>query len=122
MDGTVNISIIDFFVWWCKLKGVTEKKQNNCEFEYLKDSLIKLIFLLACYSVLPYNSVKPNFAFLQWLQPEIWLLEVWTLKSHNLEMAQKQLFSNYFLGSSIKENLKDSSLCDQLFDVISNII
>ena len=27
----------------------------------IKDGSVKLIFLLVCYLVLPYNSIKPNF-------------------------------------------------------------
>ena len=41
------------------IQGVS-KKCNLFDLEYLKGSLVKLIDLLVCYSVLPYNSIKPN--------------------------------------------------------------
>ena len=46
-----------------KIQGVS-KKRNTFDLEYLKDGLTKLIVLLVCYSVLPYNSIEPNFSFL----------------------------------------------------------
>ena len=46
-----------------ELQGVS-KKRNLFDLEYLKDGFVKLIFLLVSYTVLPYNSVKPNFRFL----------------------------------------------------------
>ena len=39
------------------------KKHNIFNLKYLKDSLTKFIVLSACYSVLPYNSVKLILAF-----------------------------------------------------------
>ena len=40
------------------------KKRNLLELTYLKDGSFKLIVLLTCYLVLPYNSIEPNFSFL----------------------------------------------------------
>ena len=40
------------------------KKYNTFDHEYLKVCLTKLIVLLVCYLVLPYNSLEPNFSFL----------------------------------------------------------
>ena len=45
-------------------KGCLKKKRNLFDLEYLRDALIKSIVLLVCYSLLPYNSIKPNFSFL----------------------------------------------------------
>ena len=45
------------------IQGVS-KKRNLFDVEYLKDGLVKLIIVLVCYSVFPYNSIKPNFSFL----------------------------------------------------------
>ena len=47
------------------LQGVS-KKRSLFDLVYLRDALVKLIVLLVCYSLLPYNSIKPNFSFL-WL-------------------------------------------------------
>ena len=44
------------------VQGVS-KKLNLFDIEYLKDDKVKLIVLLGGYSVLPYNSIKPNLAF-----------------------------------------------------------
>ena len=46
------------------LQGVS-KKRNLFDLEYLKDGFVKLIVLLVCYTVLPYNSIEPNFGFLR---------------------------------------------------------
>ena len=43
---------------WCLKKG------NYFDLEYPKDGLFNLIVLQVCYSVFPYNSIKPNFRFL----------------------------------------------------------
>ena len=48
----------------CKYR-VSQKKRNLFGLEYLKDDFVKLIVLLVCYTVLSYNSVEPNFGFLQ---------------------------------------------------------
>ena len=36
------------------------KKTQPLDLRYLKDDFVKLIFLLVCQTVLPYNSVEPN--------------------------------------------------------------
>ena len=40
---------------------VSQKNATFLILEYIKDGSVKLIFLLVCYLVLPYNSIKPNF-------------------------------------------------------------
>ena len=40
------------------------KKCNLFYLEYLKDGSVKLIVLLVCYLVLPYNSIEHNLIFL----------------------------------------------------------
>ena len=45
------------------LQGVS-KKRKTFDLKYLKDGSIRLIVLLVCYSVLPYNSLEHNFSFL----------------------------------------------------------
>ena len=54
-----------YFLHLIGIQGVS-KKQNTFDLEYLKAGSIKLIVLLVCYSILPYNSIEPNFSFL-WL-------------------------------------------------------
>ena len=56
------------------------KKRNLFYLEYLKNGLVKLIVLLVCYSLLPYNSIEPNFWFIWQLWPKIWRLELGPLK------------------------------------------
>ena len=40
------------------------KKRNLFGLEYLRDDFVKLVVLLVCYTVLPYNSLEHNFGFL----------------------------------------------------------
>ena len=47
--------------------GSLKKNRNLFDLEYLKEDSIKLIVILICYSVLLYNSIKPNFRFLRQL-------------------------------------------------------
>ena len=45
------------------IQGVS-KKRNLFDLEYLKNASVKLIVLLVCYLLLPYNSIKSNFSYL----------------------------------------------------------
>ena len=55
----ISRSKIDSRFFGTLIQGVS-KKRNLFELEYLKDGLIKLIVLLACYLILQYNSVNPG--------------------------------------------------------------
>ena len=59
------------------LYRVSQKKRNTFDLKYLKDGSIKLIVLLVCYSVLPYNSIEPNFSFLWLSEAKILSFKLW---------------------------------------------
>ena len=53
-------------IWHYEVSTGVSKKCNTFDLEYLKDGSTKLIVLLVCYLVLPYNSIDSHFSFL-WL-------------------------------------------------------
>ena len=76
------------------IQGVS-KKRNTFDREYLKDDWTKLILLLAYYSVLPYNSVKLDFAFLQWYYTYTLKLNIFAPESHRkLKLGLTELYGN----------------------------
>ena len=56
---------MNFIMFHGKQKYMVSQKSNLFDLEYLLDDFVKLIVLLVYYTVLPYNSVEPNFGFLQ---------------------------------------------------------
>ena len=74
--------------------------------------MFKLFVLLGGYLVLPYNSIKPNFGFLQWLQPELWRLELRPSKLLNFRNNAKSIVLQiaYQTNKSYKSVLGTSRL------------
>ena len=103
------------------------KKRNLFYLEYLQVDLFKLIVLLGGYSVLPYNSIKPNFGFLQRLQTELCCLELEPLKSLNFRNYPKAIILQIILqdcpsNKSLKIRLQIQQRYKQPFDIKSIII